>query len=592
MVREHVLNSLGLWPLPERLPLDTHVSGVVEHEDYTLKRVYWQTWPNYYASGYLFTPKHAKLPAPGILCPHGHWENGARNPVVQDRCISMAMKGYVVLAVDSVHVYNWAVGLQPLTAMIWNDMRGIDLLCSLPEVDPKRLGCTGCSGGGQQTFYLMATDERLAVAIPVCMVSEWRTILSIDSHHCACNHLPGILTKTDTPELAAAFAPKPALMICVTQDWTATYPKNDFPATKRVFELFGAGDKVKCKQYDWHHDYSLPMREEAYGFFNHYLMVIDDPAQGKEPVHVDETLEALAKLDGPPANALPASSIAADIMKRRGYDESAPTGNIPARLAAIRDKFIALTNEAGVQDADAVHTVGEPAEVEGCKAERVVVTSEREIPVPAVVLTAPQGEAKRRPAVILLNPAGKADLLSARWALVKALAEKGLVVCAPDVRPYGELGMNREAQDMNGVVFGRPELAMAGHDTKRIAAYLRTRADVDPAQIRCVGFGEAAVVALAAGICDPSLERIAALGIGDTYGTDRLPRASQILTVGDLPQLAGCLAPKPLWVQGATRPKTFGWAEQAYAGVGAQGSFLMTQPEPDEADLVAWLSAR
>jgi dienelactone hydrolase len=588
-VRRHVLESLGLWPLPERLPLKVHYAGSIEHKAYTLRRVYWQTWPGYYASGWLYMPKKASFPAPAVLCPHGHWENGARHPVVQARCIGLATKGYVVLAADSVHVYNWSAGLVPLTAMTWNNIRGIDLLCSLPEVDPKRLGCTGCSGGAQQTFYLMAVEDRIDVAIPVCMVSEFRRILFTTWAHCTCNHVPGLLAATDTPEMTACFAPRPSLIITVTGDWTAWTKKEVFPEIKGVYDLFRAGGKTVCTEYDWGHDYSLPMREEAYAFLNKYLKGIEDPAEAKEPAHTPETLEAMNALDGPPAGALGPETAAVELVRRMGFDATTPGRGIRARLDGIRRSFMALTHEAGVRDGAAVRAVGEPKTVDGLRVERVVLTSEKETLVPAVVLTAARSRAQGRPAVLLLSPGGKADLLATRWGLAKALVAKGMVVCAADVRPYGELGANREPLDMDGVVVGRPELALGAHDARRVCAYLRTRPDVDPAQVAVVGFGEAGPMAIAAGVYDSKIAAVAALDIGDTYAArDRLPRCPRILTVGDLPQLAAALAPRPVWVAGAAQPKAFDWTAQAYAQAKAAGGFRLTA-SADDAEVVAWL---
>ncbi len=147
-VRRHVLDSLGLLPLPERVPLKVHVSGELDRDGYIVKRLYWRTWPHYYASGYLYMPKALQGPAPAILNPHGHWAQGSREPKVQARLISLARKGYVCLVVDSVHAYDYYSGITPISVMTWNNVRGLDLLSSLPEVDPERIGCTGCSGGG------------------------------------------------------------------------------------------------------------------------------------------------------------------------------------------------------------------------------------------------------------------------------------------------------------------------------------------------------------------------------------------------------------------------------------------------------------
>jgi len=588
--RQQVLECMSLWPLPDRLPLKTHIAGSIEHDAYTLKRIYWQTWPDYYASGYLYLPKKAELPAPGILCPHGHWRGGLRNEVVQARCISLATKGYVVLAVDSVHVYNWAAGLVPMTVMCWNNIRGVDLLCSLPEVDAGRLGVTGCSGGGQQTFYLMALEDRLDVAIPVCMVSEWRRILATNWHHCRCNHVPGILTRSDTPELAACFAPRPALLICVTGDWTKWLPKEGFPAIKSVYDLFGATDRVRCTQYKSGHAYSRPMREEAYGWLNQWLKGTSDTAFAKEPEHVPETPERLKQLDGPPQGRKHASTIAAEILERGGFDESPARADVVARLRKIRDGFVALTHERGVEDVTEAKAMGDPEVIDGCHVERFVITSEQEIPVPTVVV---YGRGKRpRPAVVLVEPDGKAALLTARWELVTDLADQGFVVCAVDPRPFGEHGVNRAAHDMNGIVFGRPELAVAAHDLKCVAGWLRSREDVDDARVSCVGFGDGAVVAIAAGLYDEGLAQIGALGLGDTYRSrDRLPRCPRVLSVGDLPQLVAALAPRPVWIQGVNQPKAYDWTRGAYRERGVLERFKMTDAQPAEPDIAAWLRA-
>jgi len=176
-VRQAALRSLGLDPLPERGPLDPHVAATKEYDDYRLERVWYRTFPSVWASGWLYVPKGRKGPFPAILCPHGHWANGAREGVVQARCIGLAKKGYVAFAIDSVHETHWATGLCPVGLMTWNNMRALDYLESRPEVDKTRFGCTGASGGGQQTMYMMAVDDRIQAAVPVVMITYFRRIL-------------------------------------------------------------------------------------------------------------------------------------------------------------------------------------------------------------------------------------------------------------------------------------------------------------------------------------------------------------------------------------------------------------------------------
>jgi hypothetical protein len=184
-LRKLVLRDLGLDPLPERVPLNAQIVATKEYDDYRLERVWFQTLPHIWASGWLYVPKTQnpeprtqKFPA--VLNPHGHWENGARHPVVQSRCIGLAKKGYVAFAVDSVHVTDWRIGVCSVGMMTWNNMRALDYLETRPEVDKTKIGCTGASGGGQQTMYLMATDDRVQVAVPTVLISYFERILFSD----------------------------------------------------------------------------------------------------------------------------------------------------------------------------------------------------------------------------------------------------------------------------------------------------------------------------------------------------------------------------------------------------------------------------
>ena len=144
---------------------------------------------------------------------------------------------------------------------------------------------------------------------------------------------------------------------------------------------------------------------------------------------------------------------------------------------------------------------------------------------------------------------------------------------------------------MNGVVLGRPELVVSAHDVKRVAAYIRSRSDVSGERVSCLGWGDAAPVALAAGLFDPLICAIAAMDVGDTYSAqDRLPRAPRILSVADLPQLAAALAPRRLWIQGARQPEDWAYTTAAYQMLGANDTLRMTGAEPDEAEVVTWLT--
>jgi dienelactone hydrolase len=460
----------------------------------------------------------------------------------------------VALAVDSVHAYDYYAGVTPLSVMTWNNIRALDLLGSLPEVDPERLGCTGCSGGGQQTFYLMALEDRLQAVVPVNMVSEARRIIFADMVHCACNHVAGFLAETDQTEASAVFAPRPARYICVTQDWTKWFPQEGYPEIRSVYELYGAADRVDCIQHDWHHDYSRPMREQAYVWFNRWLKDAADPEVEEGEVEV-ESLETLAGLDGPPPGA---RGFEAVFEERRAA--RAPAARVPAR--EIGPRLWALFREPAALTDPAPNVLGRD-EFDGGVAVRVLIATEPEIRVP-VVLLLPGGRSGALPAVVIASSGGKGPVLEERWDELASLLQAGLIVALVDVRCYGEWSFRADIQRLNGVFFGRPPAALGAHDLLAAAAWLRSRPEVDAGRVGFLGLGDAGVLSLLAGAMDPQAAFVAAPEIGATYSDGRAePVASHLVTVGDLPDLAGACAPRPVWMSGCADPNAWPGAAQA-----------------------------
>src|SRR6266404_6377174 len=208
-VREHALVATGLWPMPEKQPLNPVIHGRIDRDDYTIEKVFFASYPGHYVSGNLYRPKGTNGQRPGVLCPHGHWRDGrfydagekaakaqidqgaektmegAHYPL-QARCAQLARMGCVVFHYDMVGIadskqINHREGFTDAQAELrlqsflglqtYNSVRALDFLVSLPDVDPKRIGVTGASGGGTQTFVLCAVDDRPTVAFPAVMVS-------------------------------------------------------------------------------------------------------------------------------------------------------------------------------------------------------------------------------------------------------------------------------------------------------------------------------------------------------------------------------------------------------------------------------------
>ena len=283
-LRDHVLWSAGLLPMPEKTPLLPHVFDETKRRDYSVAKVYFESLPGFYVTGNLYRPlgENVRGPFPAILTPHGHWafgrlENTDLNSA-PGRAISLARQGFVVFTYDMIgyddsrqltHEFGgqreklWGLSLSGL--QLWNSIRGMDFLESLPEVDRDRIGVTGESGGGTQTFLLAAVDARVKVAAPVNMIS-----LHMQGG-CLCENPPGLRLDTNNVELGALFAPRPLLMVAATGDWTNETPTVEYPAMQRFYRLFGAEDHVYSVQFQAPHNYNRNSREAVYAWMARWL---------------------------------------------------------------------------------------------------------------------------------------------------------------------------------------------------------------------------------------------------------------------------------------------------------------------------------
>lgn len=281
-LRKRILLSSALYPLPERTPLNAEISGRIEHEDYTVEKVRFEARPGFLVTGNLYRPV-GKGPFPGVANPHGHWQNGRmaneENGSLPGRCITLARMGMVAFSYDMIGYndslqfkHRWGGqreklwGLSPYAMQLWTSMRVVDFLQSLPDVDPDRIGCTGESGGGTQTFSLMSVDPRVKVAAPVNMISH-----SMQGG-CLCENAPILRLGNSNMEIGALMAPRPLLMISATGDWTRETPRVEFPAIRSIYRLYGAEDRVENVHIKAPHNYNKASREAMYPFFAKWLL--------------------------------------------------------------------------------------------------------------------------------------------------------------------------------------------------------------------------------------------------------------------------------------------------------------------------------
>ncbi len=305
-LQQHILVSTGQYPSFDPLlksSLNPQIFGKIERDDYTVEKVYFESYPGFFCTGNLYRPRGKDGPFPAIVSPHGHWARGRLENIergsIPGRCINFAKQGYIIFSYDMVG-YNdsgqqvdhrsfpngeseaiWGISL--LGLQLQNAIRSIDFLQTLPDVDPDRIACTGASGGGTQTFMLMAIDDRIKVSAPVNMISAHM------QGGCLCENAPNLRLDFSNIEIGAMMAPRPLLLVSATGDWTKDTPDVEYPAIRSIYQHFGATDKIHQVQIDAEHNYNKASREAVYQWFAKWLLEIQDSSELTE---VDFTVES------------------------------------------------------------------------------------------------------------------------------------------------------------------------------------------------------------------------------------------------------------------------------------------------------------
>jgi dienelactone hydrolase len=299
-VRTQILVAAGLWPEFDRPPLTPAVFGKVEGADYTIERVDLETLPGLHLTGNLYRPKGKSGPFPAVLSPHGHWKDGRftqeKDGNLPARGVTFARLGFVSFLYDMVgygdfqqlpHKFDdpdWGMGL--LGLQTWNGLRALDFVAGLPDVDPKRIGASGASGGGTQTFLLTAIDERIACAAPVNMVAaEFQG-------GCTCENAPFLRIDLNNVEIAAMTAPRPLLLVAASGDWTRDVPRLEAPLLETLYRQRGVSDRFRAVQFQAPHNDNQDSREAVYAWMVRWLQ--GGPAQDRIP---EPPVPALARED-------------------------------------------------------------------------------------------------------------------------------------------------------------------------------------------------------------------------------------------------------------------------------------------------------
>ncbi|MCA9056456.1 MAG: acetylxylan esterase, partial [Planctomycetaceae bacterium] len=287
--RRQLFNMLGLDPLPERTPLNAVTTGSVEHADFTVENVHFESRPGLYVTGNLYLPKDAPEPLPAVLyvCGHGAVKKDGvsygNKTHYQHHGEWLARHGYVCLTIDTIQLgeieglhhgtyrekmWWWhSHGYTPAGVEAWNCIRALDYLQSRSEVDPERIGVTGRSGGGAYSWWIAALDERIKAAIPVAGITSLKNHVVDDciEGHCDCMFMVNTYG-WDFPLLAALVAPRPLLISNTDKD--GIFPLDGvydvYTKTRRIYELYGKPEQIGLNITEGPHKDTQELRVHAF----------------------------------------------------------------------------------------------------------------------------------------------------------------------------------------------------------------------------------------------------------------------------------------------------------------------------------------
>ena len=605
--------ACGLYPYPAKTPLNATIRPGAIRDGYRVDKVVFESLPGHLVTGNLYVPTDkASGLRPAVLCPHGHWANGrffsapdatiaselkngaektpegARSPL-QARCAQLARMGCVVFHHDMVgyadngpiaHRGGYADTSSQLrlhsTMMLqtWNSIRALDFMLALPGIDPARIGVTGASGGGTQTFIVGALDPRPAVAFPAVMVSTRM------QGGCVCENASYLRIATGNVEIAALFAPKP-MAVSGANDWTVAIETHGLPQLKSLYGTLGSPKNIAGKCWpEFGHNYNQVARESMYSWFNKHLKlgaqepVLEQPfvlvPQAELSTYDTNYKRPSTSLDELSLNQSLAKMEDAD-LKERFPDSTAKAQAWKKHLEPVHKVLL-----GGPVPTPSLYTV----EIKGTRPlaggatieSKMIRRTEDGAVVPALFLR-PVGDVKST--LVWVHPEGKKSLFN-KGKLIPAATEAlngGTAILAIDLLGLGESPAPKATVDTKFPAYtwcyNRPLITERVRDLLLALSHARDQSK----PVKLAGFGAMGPIALLARSAAGELVTASVIdanqfsfaSIKDTTHPDLLPGA---LRYGDLGGLA-CGGNGSLTLSG-TSDSTKAWLTAYYKAISGQ----------------------
>ena len=628
-LRQQLETAWGGFP-KVHAPLEPRILKTLPRAGYRIESVVFQTLPKIWMTANAYIPDSPGQHA-AVLCVHGHWKGAKQDPHVQARCIGLAKLGFFVLAVDAlgageralgkalgeyhgemVAATLWPIG-RPLSGLqVYENMRAVDYMVSRPEVDANRLGVTGASGGGNQTMYAGAWDERLKAVVPVCSVGNYQAYLGAAC--CMCEVVPGALEFTEEASVLSLVAPRALMVINATKDsiqFSVGEAQKSVAGARPVFQLYQQDTSLRHTTFESPHDYSQPMREAMYGWMALHLRGEGDGSPIAEPSLVTEEPESLRCY---PGNMRPDDWIT---IPKFAAEEARAILTSRIQPATVADWQLLSDERRRILEKIVLRTTS-PTNVTVISGNlQHSVRTTMFSPEPGIRLQLVEYFAAKTPKAspktdgVSNKPAETVMYLkmdeqdSFATALTDSAVQNGHRLVIVNLRATGKNAFSNDrvgrAIDHNSAEWslwiGRPLLGQWVQDTRAAITVLSATTMNGP--VKVVGCGPAGLVAVCAAAVDDRIDHAVTVGTLSSFVT-QMPYKNQRLgtlangilrDVGDVNELAALIAPRkltvinPVTAEGhqltdAELPQTFQSTKTAYSLMNASQN-LQTNIEPD-----------
>jgi dienelactone hydrolase len=586
---------LSQLDLPERSPLNAQIVDRKEFEGYRREKILYESQPGLYVPAILYLPQTAP-PYPGVLILCGHDDIG--KAAYQEVGISLAQNGIASLCPDPIGqgerklilnkngkpVYgatteHLIAGIAPIllgrgisTYMIWDGIRAIDYLVSRPEIDPSRIGCTGNSGGGNRTSYLMALDDRIKCAAPGCFITTTRRKNESPGPGDAEQNIHAQIDfGMDHSDYIIMGAPKPILILSATRDFVPIEGTwESFRQAKRIYTRLGFPERVDLVEVDGPHGFSAPLRLAAVRWMRRWLLKVDDAVTEK-----GISTDSLAGLQCTPHGQVLLMSGARSVFdlniereqqlidQRMRFWQETETGTILNKIREITGvrRFIDLP-QAQVKEISQINR-------KGYVIKKLILEWDSNIRLPSLLF---RSDLTGGEYYLYLHDLGK-NKDSGVAGAIERLVKEGNIVLAVDLRGIGETATTpwryKDAIEFTGRdaaeyfianMLDKSFVGMRAEDVFISARYLHSLIPANEAkQIHMIAWGETGPPALHAMALEPGLFKSLTLRRSLVSWSDVIhtpvTRGTFINTVHgalkiyDLPDLVKIIGPQRIKVQ-------------------------------------------